>query len=471
MKSYLKLEGCQPRIPELQFRKPIDWTLREGEYWAVIGDNGSGKSVLADMIRGRYALKAGRIAYGFAKGTSDFKVWESVRLLSFDSVYGLADFRNSYYQQRWHSSENDDMPAVEELLGEAPDPAVTGLLGVDAFRDKKINYLSSGELRKFLITKALLDKPRLLIVDNPYVGLDALSRTAVKESLRNLCRCGDMQVIFLFSAADDLPDFITHVLPMHDLEAGEPMDFEAFQAGYPEKPLETLGPAPEAKRETEPVVELKNIRIRYGRKTVLENIDWIVRRGEKWALSGPNGSGKSTLLSLVNADHPQAYANDISFFGRRRGAGQSIWDVKKRIGYVSPEMHTHYYQNIPAADVVGSGLFDTIGTVRQCDEAQAARCMEWMERFGIAHLRDRSFIKLSSGEQRLVLLARTFVKEPPLLILDEPLHGLDLKHKRAVRSLIDDYCTEDVTLIYVTHYLNELPGCIDRHFRLEKRKD
>ncbi len=183
-------------------------------------------------------------------------------------------------------------------------------------------------------------------------------------------------------------------------------------------------------------------------------------------LRGENGSGKSTLLSIINADHPQGYSNDIRLFGKKRGAGQTIWEIKKKIGYVSPEMHTHYYQNIPAVEVVGSGWFDTIGTVHRCGPDETARSEKWMEIFGIAHLRDRSFIKLSSGEQRLVLLARALVKEPPLLILDEPLHGLDMTHKKRVLRILNEYCTKDVTLIFVTHYPEEIPDCVDHNLSL-----
>ena len=94
--------------------------------------------------------------------------------------------------------------------------------------------------------------------------------------------------------------------------------------------------------DSEEVVKLNKVSIRYGDRTILKELDWTVRRGEKWALSGENGAGKSTLLSLVCADNPQSYACDISLFGRKRGTGESIWEIKKHIGYVSPEMHRAY---------------------------------------------------------------------------------------------------------------------------------
>ena len=191
--------------------------------------------------------------------------------------------------------------------------------------------------------------------------------------------------------------------------------------------------------------------------------------GEKWALSGDNGSGKSTLLSLVCADNPQSYACNISLFGKKRGSGESIWEIKKHIGYVSPEMHRAYLKNLPAVDIVASGLHDSIGLYRKMRDEDRERCEWWMDIFGIAGLKDRSFLQLSSGEQRMVLLARAFVKDPELLILDEPLHGLDMWNRRLVKDIIEAFCERrDKTMIMVTHYKEELPDVITHSLYLRR---
>jgi molybdate transport system ATP-binding protein len=217
------------------------------------------------------------------------------------------------------------------------------------------------------------------------------------------------------------------------------------------------------------VIRFNHVSIRYGERTILKDLDWTVKRGEHWSLSGENGSGKSTLLSLVCADNPQSYACDISLFGHKRGSGESIWDIKRHIGYVSPEMHRSYKQNIPAIQIVASGLKDTIGLYVRPNEAEKEQCRKWLEKLGIGQLANRNFMEMSSGEQRLVLLARAFVKEPDLLILDEPLHGLDLENRKMVKQLVDDYCKNpDVTLIFVTHYQEELPSCINHALYLER---
>lgn len=220
---------------------------------------------------------------------------------------------------------------------------------------------------------------------------------------------------------------------------------------------------------SEEIVQLNKVSIRYGERTILSNLDWTVKRGEKWALSGENGAGKSTLLSLICADNPQSYACDISLFGKKRGTGESIWEIKKHIGYVSPEMHRAYLKNLPAIEIVASGLHDSIGLYKRPKEEQLATCEWWMDIFGIGTLRDKPFLQLSSGEQRLALLARAFVKDPELLILDEPLHGLDTYNRYRVKKIIEAFCRRrDKTLIMVTHYENELPDTITNRLFLRR---
>ncbi|MCD7962825.1 MAG: ATP-binding cassette domain-containing protein [Rikenellaceae bacterium] len=460
--NFLELIDCQPRIKEFNFVEPVNWTLKYGEVWAVTGNNGSGKTILSGIINGKYPIKTGTINYDVLS-ESGMAPWQGIKTITFDSVYGLADFGNSYYQQRWHSTGNDDMPTVYELLLKERsnlDPDILSIFGIENFFDKKINFLSSGELRKFLLTKVLIENPKLLIIDNPYIGLDIESRKVLTEALRNLIYANKTQVIFIFSSSDNAPDFVTHILPLDKMKILPSLTYSQF---FTQKNLNlNIAEKIETVHSHESIIDMKNISVKYGSKVIIDNFNWQICKGQKWALKGGNGKGKSTILSLINADHPQAYSNEIKIFGTRRGPGQSIWDVKKRIGYISPEMHTFYYQNIPAIDVVCSGLYDTIGNVKQYNKKEKTRSRKWFEKLEITHLKNRSFTKLSSGEQRLVLIARTFVKEPELLILDEPLHGLDTENKIKVRKVIEDYTSNsDVTLIYVSHYENEFPGTIN----------
>ncbi|MGM9799010.1 MAG: ATP-binding cassette domain-containing protein [Parabacteroides sp.] len=482
-----EIANAVPRLPELAFAEPVNWTIQTGEQWAVIGPNGAGKSLLIDLLQRKFALKAGAVNFASNGRVSDF-----VRCITFKDIYSLADCQNTYYQQRWHATENDEVPRAAELLGIPNEDLgmrneeLIDLFGIRELLPKKVIYLSSGELRKFLIVRTLLKHPRLLILDNPFIGLDAPSRELLVEMLQRMTQVHGVQVILLLSNPQDIPAMVNRVQPVVNRTLLPPMSREAFLADqalihrlFPteglteEQPVEVLAlPVDPEKRQATHTVTLRmeKVNVRYGHRTILQDIDWEIKNGEKWALFGPNGSGKSTLLSLVYADNPQSYANTLYLFDQKRGTGESIWDIKKRIGYISPEMHLYYRQNVTTLQIVGSGFFDSIGLYRKCSAEQEELALAWMRLFGIDQLRDRMFQTLSNGEQRLVLLARAFVKDPDLIILDEPLHGLDVSHKKQAAAIIERFCERPgKTLIYVTHYPHELPTCVDKQFELVKR--
>ena len=217
---------------------------------------------------------------------------------------------------------------------------------------------------------------------------------------------------------------------------------------------------------------MKNCVVKYGANIILKDISWNVKADEHWALLGENGSGKSTLLSLIYADNPQGYSNNISIFDRKRGTGESIWEIKRRIGYISPEMHLYFNNGEDAITVIASGLHDNIGCFRKITPEQSDIAATWIKAMGLEHLAGRRFNTLSSGEQRLILLARTFIKSPSLLILDEPLHGLDTANKKMVAGIINHItCRKGISMIYVTHYANEIPACVTNQMKLTKHRN
>ena len=447
------------RHPDYRMAEPVNFVLHEGEQLAILGANGSGKTKLVNTIIGRYPLLMNEVRYDFGEYNHRM-VYENIHYMAFRDSYGDAD-SNYYYQQRWHSQDAELSPTVREGLPEASEDEYVKALyrdfGIDALMDKLMVMLSSGELRRLQIVKALMTAPRVLIMDNPFIGLDAQTRTQLHDLLQQLIAERGLQLILVVSREEDIPDFATRVVRLSN----------------PTPPLGTLPhPLPQWRGEADiaegpSVCSLRNVTLRYGERTIFENLNWVVLRGERWALHGRNGSGKSALLSLICADNPQSYACDISLFGHRRGTGESIWDIKRRIGYVSPEMHRAYLKDLPAIEIVASGLHDSIGLYVRPRPEHIGTCKEWMRVFGIEALAERTFLKLSSGEQRLVLLARAFVKSPELLILDEPLHGLDTEHREMVRNIIDAYCSHpERTLIMVTHYPEELPTCITHHKHL-----
>ena len=459
------------RHPLYRMGKPVDFCLNAGEQLAVVGPNGGGKSILIDIIIGKYPLLMNEVEYDFSPSSSNL-VSDNLRYITFRDSYGDAD-GSYYYQQRWNSQDMENIPVVGDLLPQCKDEhlkeSLYTLFRIEEMLQKPIILLSSGELRKFQLTKTLLSGPRVLIMDNPFIGLDAGTRDLHKSLLAELIKVIGLQVILVLSKSDDIPDFITHVITVENMICGEKLPRSEYQGVcVPEKMLSDEKiqaildmPYKDNLYKAANVVKLNKVSICYGERTILRELDWTVKCGEKWALSGENGAGKSTLLSLVCADNPQSYACDITLFDRKRGSGESIWEIKKHIGYVSPEMHRAYLKNIPAIDIVASGLHDSIGLYKRPKEEDRAVCLFWMDIFGVKQLADRSFLQLSSGEQRLVLLARAFVKDPELLILDEPLHGLDLYNRRLVKDVIETFChRNDKTMIMVTHYKEELPACI-----------
>ena len=467
-KPIVRIESGLPMVREWQLAAPVDFVFGAGEHIAVFGRNGAGKTKLVEIILGRHPVKKGIIEYAFPSPVRKY-VSENVKYLAFKDCYGGETEQNYYLQQRWNSWDVDD----ERIL------------------------LSSGELRKHSLSKVLGTEPCLLILDNPFVGLDAASRLVLGEQLRAIVQGGKTSLMLVLSREDEIPPFMTHVVEVKDEvvlpkkrladwlaergteTCGKEQDCGPGQAistgdahSIADSPSSENGSssrraADDPASSTE-IVRLNKVTIRYGERTILKDLDWVVRKGEHWSLTGPNGSGKSTLLGLVCADNPQSYACDISLFGRKRGSGESIWDIKKHIGYVSPELHRSFKRDITAERIVANGLRDFHGLFTKANEEEIRTARKCLERFGAGHLAGTSFLNMSSGEQRIVLLARAFVKNADLLILDEPFHGLDDENVRMVRGIIEEYCQNpDNTLLMVTHRMEELPSCIDHNLTLK----
>lgn len=471
MQTIIEIENAVARLPEKRMDVPFSLCVEEGETLALCGPNGGGKSLASDLITGASPLAGGTVEYRFPRHGGNGKY--CVRTISFRDVYGTS--APAYYQQRWNRWDDMPFPTVGEILSSLSDEDMYRRLGIDKLRDKSINLLSSGELRRVQICRVMTENPDLLVIDNPYIGLDMAARETFTSLLEVLAR--HLTLVLVVSRADHIPSFVDKVVHVENKRAENPVSREEYMRRYaanvrsvPEMSLPSEKKAvPRNEGPDSMIIDMDDVTVAYGNHTLLSHLDWHVRRGERWALTGENGAGKSTLLSLVCADNPMAYACPVRLFGNRRGQGESIWDIKKRIGYVSPEMFSTYCKNLPAIDIVASGLHDTIGLYRKCRPEEEELCMAWMETFGAAHLARCNYLQLSSGEQRLTLLVRAFVKSPELLVLDEPFHGLDDMNASRAREVINRYMeSPDRTLIMVTHYKDELPSCINRHLHLTK---
>lgn len=495
MQKTIKITHGVPRMPSWRMAEPVDFEASADEHIAIVGPNGGGKSMLVDIIVGRHPLLLDSPQYDFAPSKKPMAS-DNIKYITFRDTYGGDNDRTYYLQQRWNQTEIDhETPIAGNMLEEAFLQAgddtpkrrqlqqrIYSLFNMECLLDKYVIMLSSGELRKFKLACTLFSEPHILIMDNPFIGLDVETRNQLRNLLRDLSQEHSLQIILVLSKSDDIPDFITHVVEVNEMRVHAKVTLQDYLEHHHPTPPRMLSEAKERaivclpykkdEYHVREVVKMNKVCICYGPRTILKDLDWTVLNGERWALSGQNGSGKSTLLSLVCADNPQSYACDIALFGNPRGSGESIWDIKKHIGYVSPELHRAYQRDLPAIRIVASGLKDSVGLYVNPTPQDYSKCRFWMDIFGLGGFEERTFLKLSSGEQRLVLLARAFVKDPELLILDEPLHGLDNANRRLVKDVIEAFCQrKNKTLIMVTHYKEELPSCIDHSLVLPRHEE
>ncbi|EQA1622319.1 molybdate ABC transporter ATP-binding protein ModF [Enterobacter asburiae] len=447
-----------------------DLTIRAGESWAFVGTNGSGKSALARALAGEIPFLKGEYQGDFTRLTR----------LSFEQLQKLVS-------EEWQRNNTDLLSPGEEDTGrttaeiiqdEVKDPArcqrLAERFGITALLNRRFKYLSTGETRKTLLCQALMSEPDLLILDEPFDGLDVQSRAQLASLLESLNQQGYTLVLVL-NRFDEIPDFIQHAGVLADCnltEAGEKTALlkQALiaQLAHSEQLDGITLPEPDAPSARhaldphQPRIVLREGIVSYDDRPILNRLSWTVNPGEHWQIVGPNGAGKSTLLSLITGDHPQGYSNDLTLFGRRRGSGETIWDIKKHIGYVSSSLHLDYRVITTVRNVILSGYFDSIGIYQAVSDKQHKLAQQWLDILGMDNrVADAPFHSLSWGQQRLALIVRALVKHPTLLILDEPLQGLDPLNRQLIRRFVDVLISEGETqLLFVSHHAEDAPSCI-----------
>ena len=450
----------------------INWQIEPQQHWVITGANGAGKSALAAVL-----ASLGNVVKGTIEGLP-----KQVAIVSFEAQAELIE-------AELKKDDADIMDVVSEgtsvhtiLLEHCCDQELAKQLiikfDLQKLMSRAFRKLSTGESRKVMLIRALVSKPDLLILDEPFDGLDVNTLAMLQEHLHTLV--DTIPMIMVLNRFDEFPTFITDIAYVDNGRLQHQIrrdDVQAFGELYQLLHLKTTNlSVPQADVETaipaldpdQPLVHLRDVTIKYGDQIIIDKLNWIIQPNQHWQLSGPNGSGKTGLLSLITGDHPQCYVNDIFVFGFKRGSGESIWQIKQVIGYVSTALQWEYRVGTSLRNVIVSGFYDSIGLYSKFTKKQGQIADQWLQLLGMSDRADQPFNKMSYGDRRLLLIARAMVKHPPLLILDEPCLGLDDMNRQLVLALIEKICTDSETaVLYVNHHAEDKIKGIDNFLALE----
>jgi len=469
-------DACTIQFNEQFKLNRISWRIASDECWVIVGGNGAGKSALAATFMGEGERLSGSI--------HNAPPVERVQAVSFEAQSKLIDQERLEDDSRILDVIDEGSTAAEILQRGDCDttllPALVERFGLQALLDRSFSKLSTGETRKLLLVRALASHPELLILDEPFDGLDVDTTAVLAAELAQ--RATSQAMLLVLNRWDEIPEFVTHIAYMsegelqHTVATNNTKQVAELKKLLHLKTTDLAIPGPivdvnhshsKKLNPDDPLVLLKQAHIRYGEKTIFEHVDWRIDPGEHWQLYGPNGSGKTCLLNLITGDHPQCYNNDILVFGYQRGQGESIWDIKQHIGYVSTALQWEYRVSISLLNVIVSGFYDSIGIYQKPSSSEKAVARQWLAVLGMESRANEPFNKLSFGDQRMLLIARAMVKHPALLILDEPCLGLDDMNRSQVLAMIEMVCVgTETTVLYVNHHAQDKIVGIHRSFDL-----
>ncbi|MCK6263226.1 ATP-binding cassette domain-containing protein [Vibrio sp. ZSDE26] len=434
-----------------------DWKIDSTQHWGIFAAHSHSASLVAKILSGDLIPDNGEI-HELPSPIACVSLERQQILLEEEIAKDETDFQDSL----------DYGTSVEQLILDAGCSAnelerildKTDLLGL---RERQFRQLSTGETRRVMLARALVQKPLLLILDEPYTGLDTQHRLALTELL-NQCAT-QIQLIIITSREDELPECITNVALFDHQSLTQTMSVEQWHTHPAREQIQALSKQksdallhlmaenPTVDSNLENLVSMKDVKVEYLDGIIFKDFNWQIKQGEHWQVRGPNGCGKSTLLGLIMGDHPQCYCNDISVLGMKRGSGETIWDIKKQIGIVSSALHLQYRVSCQALDVLLSGFFDSIGLYEKPSKKQLETAHHWLEVLEMREFASISFRSLDYGQQRLLLIGRALIKQPALLILDEPYQGLDFINRKLVYFALNRIAKANLSqLLYVTHY-------------------
>tara|TARA_R110001583_G_scaffold25250_4_gene91553 strand:- start:13072 stop:14541 length:1470 start_codon:yes stop_codon:yes gene_type:complete len=453
----MRIKFDQVKVQVATFTLCIEqWDIKKNQSWGVFSTQGDVGSLLGNLLCDEPLSYTGNIE---KEGViAQVSLSEQQRLLDVELANDDSEFMDridtgsSVYSLIFEQCKDKNLTA--ELIKN---------LDLQNLQESGFRILSTGETRRVMLARALAKQPEFLVLDEPFVGLDVAHRKSLADYLATISN--RVRMLVIVSREEELPKWVDKVALFSEGKLDSVMDkkdwddhpvitqIKAQSAQQSEDMIALIQRHRHSSKFENPIFELKNGRVAYSDKTIFSDVNWRINKGEHWQISGPNGCGKSTLLGLIFGDHPQCYSNDIQIFGRKRGTGETIWEIKKHIGMVSSALHLQYRVNCSALDVILSGFYDSIGLYQKPSIEEQDIAREWLEILHMGQFSKTTFKQLEYCQQRLLLIARAIVKQPTLLILDEPYQGLDYLGRRLIKSALELIAKENLSqLLYVSHY-------------------
>lgn len=499
--SLITIQNCRIENSRKTLVERISWTMKKGEVWLVIGPNGGGKADFFNALAGEAGLKfvptekdsqASLYSNTFADSLEIVSLEKAARIIQEERENDESD----YIEGGVDIGRTGRIFISQKLAGQAGDldsrPEIQ-LTGIQKILDRGLKYMSTGEIRRTLLARALISGKKLLLLSDPFAGLDAQSRKILFDFVSRLGNQSQLEgpaLILGMERWHEIPDSVTNVLEFADKKisfCGSRQDYEKLlkeresqnqktraqdKAQFSQLFTQTKDETATVRTdnslqavtaaEEAPLVQMTNVNVGWGDNHVLKNLNWTVNKSQHWLIQGPNGSGKTTLLELITGDNMQVYCNDVKLFGIKRGSGETIWDIKKQLGIVSYRLHVEYRMlgGTSLQNVIISGFRDSIGLYEAAKDTELALSKKWLCLGGFEGRENESFGNLSYGEQRAVLILRSAVKSPKLLILDEPCHGLDESFRSKILHLMELIGQAGTTtMLHVTHDPSEILPC------------
>ncbi len=493
MTKLVSIDNAQCRIGRQALLTIEHFAIEPGQHWCLFGPNGSGKTLLANLLAGKRLESSNYVSYG-----ANFDLSRDLHIVSFEEQQRLWERDNRLDISEFSGDAQDKGTEVEGLIRasrskqDQNDKLLADLidqLALEEVLSKGIRFLSSGQVRKVLIARSLYayrdGSPQLLILDDPLESIDRDSREQIRSTIEKTMSAQFSSLQLCRRAQDILPG-VSHMAVMQRTstrmqisrqgtlaELLRTSEFERVGALGTDATanLDALLPQETPiRKESEELIRLENVQASYGDSKVLVDVNWVMTGRDHVVIEGPNGCGKSTLLSLIDGENHKGYGQQVFLFGRLKGSGETIWETKKHFGIVSNELHNKYIKGWRVLDVVVSGFFDSVGLYDESGIAEVGQARRWIATLGLEQWEKQYYHEISFGQQRLVLLARAMIKKPRMLILDEPCVGLDDFHRQLILKVLDAIAERSLTnILYVTHVADEQPRCINQILRFKKQ--